>query len=131
MGICAVRVEQQIPWKSRLPPSCIQYLGQLMAKSVPTTFMEHIRKKRMDLKMTQNELGKRVSVCLFTVSKWECAKEVPRQGARRNLVKWLGFDPERTKEVNDDKLVGELESEQAGALEANCQKWARAVERPG
>jgi transcriptional regulator with XRE-family HTH domain len=69
-------------------------LNHEFENKVPVKFMEHIRFRRLRLRITQKALAKLIGTTLYTVSEWELEKAQPRPAMRRKLVEWLGFDPD-------------------------------------
>jgi len=56
--------------------------------------MEQVRLKRIVLKMSQGSLALAIGSTQAFISKWELGKEMPACVSKRNLVKWLGYDPD-------------------------------------
>ena len=61
----------------------------------PQTLGEHIKKKRLELGLTQKEAGKQLGVTLFTVINWECSFRIPAIRHRPAIRQFLGYDPEQ------------------------------------
>ncbi len=59
----------------------------------PQTIGEHIRKRRMDLKLEQKEVARRVGRSKTLVFQWEHNKAMPGRGAWPAIVAFLGYDP--------------------------------------
>ncbi len=55
---------------------------------------EHIRKRRLDLKLTAREVGKRLGVNMNTVYKWEYHREYPHPRVYGMIVEFLGYEPD-------------------------------------
>lgn len=59
----------------------------------PKTLGEHIKKRRLELKLTQKEAAKRLKVNAWTVLNWEKGDTKPTCGVEKNIVEFLGYDP--------------------------------------
>jgi DNA-binding transcriptional regulator YiaG len=55
----------------------------------PQTLGERILKKRLELRLTQGEVGKLFGVTSFTVLNWEKGKTVPHKNAATVVNKFL------------------------------------------
>ena len=97
MGIKRIRVEQHISLKKRVSPNYIQFVNQLVAKSTPATLVEHLRKRRLELGLSQKALANKLGVTFYSLSEWELGKAKMRPTYRTRVIKWLGFDPEATQ----------------------------------
>ena len=74
--------------------NCVQFVNQLVAAGTPTTFAEHVRKRRLELKLSQKQLAKVLDTTHDTVSSWELGLSKPQAKYRARVVKWLGYDPD-------------------------------------
>lgn len=54
---------------------------------------EHIRRRRLELGLTQWQAGERLGVSGWTVANWEKGYTKPIIAARGTLVTFLGYDP--------------------------------------
>ena len=61
--------------------------------AVPKTIGEHIRKRRMDLKIEQKALARIMDRTPTAVWKWEHNQSVPNGKCRRAVIAFLGYDP--------------------------------------
>ncbi len=71
-------------------------LKSLIPKSYefePKTLGEHLLKRRLNLEMTQAEVGRQFSVTLATIFNWEKGKTIPQIMHMPALMKFLGYDP--------------------------------------
>ena len=59
----------------------------------PQTLGEHIRKRRLQLGLTQKAAGERLGVNSWTVLNWEKGKTEPPVEAIRKIIGFLGHDP--------------------------------------
>ena len=59
----------------------------------PTTFGEHIHRKRVDEGLTQKQLAARWGIWRATIYGWEAGHYEPEGNKRAVVVAWLGFDP--------------------------------------
>jgi transcriptional regulator with XRE-family HTH domain len=59
----------------------------------PQTLGEHIRKRRLELKLSQKAAGERLGVNAFTVFNWEKGKTEPPVTVMPAIVGFLGYRP--------------------------------------
>ena len=57
------------------------------------TLGDHIRKRRLDLKLGKREAGQRMGVGTATLSYWELGKREPQLSYIRHILEFLGYDP--------------------------------------
>jgi transcriptional regulator with XRE-family HTH domain len=57
------------------------------------TLGEHLRKRRMDLGITQKEAARRLEVDQWTVINWERGRTRPARRALPRIARFLGSDP--------------------------------------
>jgi DNA-binding transcriptional regulator YiaG len=62
----------------------------------PQNIGEQIKKRRFDLKMTAVECQKLLGVDKSTLTKWEQGKHKPRREMRKEIARFLGYDPTPT-----------------------------------
>jgi transcriptional regulator with XRE-family HTH domain len=61
----------------------------------PKTIGDHIRKKRLQLGLTQKQVGKLLRVTDFSIINWERGDFQPdRPTILRRIIEFLGFDPD-------------------------------------
>jgi len=60
---------------------------------VPQTLGEHVRKRRQELKLSQDEAGTLLGVTSFTVLNWEKGKTEPPIASLPSILQFLGYDP--------------------------------------
>jgi len=60
----------------------------------PQTIGNHIRNRRLELKLTQNGLAAKLGVCLSTLVRWEGGKEQPLPKQLQQIIEFLGSEPE-------------------------------------
>lgn len=59
----------------------------------PKTLGEHVRKRRLELRLTQKGAGECLGVNVFTVLNWEKGKRKPPIEAIPRIIGFLGYDP--------------------------------------
>ena len=59
----------------------------------PQTVGEHIRKKRLELGLTQGQAGVRLAATAVTVLHWEKGQTEPPIEAIPGIIEFLGYDP--------------------------------------
>jgi len=69
-------------------------MPQTPAPADPKTIGEHTIKKRIEVRLTQALFAKQLGVARSTVGSWERNQYQPSGKVRRQIVAWLGFDPE-------------------------------------
>ncbi len=63
----------------------------------PKTIGEHLKKRRLDLGLDQQQVADRMGVIWNSVSNWERGIYRPSKRAMPNLIAFLGYDPRREK----------------------------------
>jgi DNA-binding XRE family transcriptional regulator len=87
-------VEHHFPGKRKLHPGSIQFVKQFVANGAPQSLPEHVKQKRIDLKLTQLQLGELVGLGHECICKIERGRSKIQSSTRAKLIKWLGFDPD-------------------------------------
>ncbi len=64
----------------------------------PRHIGEHIKKRRLDLKMPAVECQKLLGVDKSTLTRWEQGRHKPSRGMRKKITRFLGFNPEMEQE---------------------------------
>ncbi len=59
----------------------------------PVTIGEHIRKRRMELRMKQKEIAKSFGVTTDTITNWESGRAEPKVPYLPKIIDFLGFFP--------------------------------------
>jgi transcriptional regulator with XRE-family HTH domain len=59
----------------------------------PRTLGEHIRKRRLELRLSQKEAAKRLGYRWTTVLNWENGKRKPGVERIPDIIAFLGYDP--------------------------------------
>ena len=59
----------------------------------PQTLGEHVRKRRLELRLTQKEAAERLGVKLWTVLNWEKDHTEPAIESMPAITRFLGYDP--------------------------------------
>jgi DNA-binding XRE family transcriptional regulator len=54
---------------------------------------DHIKKRRMDLKLTQREVAEKLSVDKTTIQFWENNRVKPSLAQIPKIIEFLGYDP--------------------------------------
>jgi transcriptional regulator with XRE-family HTH domain len=57
------------------------------------TIGDHVRARRLDLGLTQEQLAKQLEVTESTVNNWERGRSSPDVRAFPRVLSWLGYDP--------------------------------------
>lgn len=80
---------------------CLSAIGSITAQTpTPTsypkvllTFADHLRKRRLDLKLTQYEASIKLKVTECTVFNWEKSKSEPKVKHYPDIINFLGYNP--------------------------------------
>ena len=104
------------------------------------TLGDHIRKMRLDLKLTAKEVGRRIGVNLWTVYKWEYHVSIPAPRFNTKIIQFLGYEPDVVmrgfygqKIVAYRKMRGLSQREFAqmlGIHKMTLQQWEQNRKRP-
>lgn len=54
---------------------------------------DHVRKRRLDLKLLQKEVGQRMGVHSASITNWELGKTDPELCHMEAVIRFLGYDP--------------------------------------
>ena len=87
--------------------------------AAPQTLGEHVRKRRMDLGLSQQQLADRLGVNRGSVENWEYDNTVPHLRVLPKVIDFLGFDP-RTPGVT----IGERLKHKREQLGLRCEEIA-------
>lgn len=68
----------------------------------PQTIGEHLRNRRLELKVTQKSVGQKIGVSKDCMTWWENGRSHPHIRYYPKLIEFLGYNPFQT----DDKTVG-------------------------
>ena len=63
----------------------------------PKTIGEHLRKKRVDMGLTNVQVAHSLGVCYQTVERWEHGRYPMKPKHRAKVVAFLGYDPDTEK----------------------------------
>ncbi len=104
------------------------------------TWGDHIRKRRIELKLSREEVGKRVGVCVYAVRNWENNISNPNRRYHTAIIKFLGYDSKvRTKEYYGERIKDYLKStgisriklaSQVGVTPQAVHKWIHDMSMP-
>jgi transcriptional regulator with XRE-family HTH domain len=61
----------------------------------PSSLGEHLKKRRLELGLTQKETGKYLAVTSFTATNWEHGQRKPSVQHLPAICQFLGYDPEQ------------------------------------
>jgi transcriptional regulator with XRE-family HTH domain len=81
---------------SQLSTSVPKPYGQGYSKE-PQTIGNHIRNRRLELKLTQKQAGDTIGVHHSTVLAWETGKKVPYAKHLAKIEQFLGYEPPKVK----------------------------------
>jgi len=74
-------------------PVRLKYLKSQEPISAPITLGEHIKKRRLDLKLTVKEAGKLLGTDESSIIQWEKGRSIPRVYRLPALIRFLGYNP--------------------------------------
>ena len=93
---------------SLLPPGVRITLKALKPKPYPEdpkSIGEHVRKRRLEARLTQAELARLLKVSPFTVVGWEKGRITPPTVTMGRVIQWLGYDPMPRGESLAERLL--------------------------
>lgn len=64
----------------------------------PTTLGQHIRQRRMDLKLLQSDLAQILGVSTYCITYWETSRSIPQINYFPKIHRFLGYCPIKFKE---------------------------------
>lgn len=73
----------------------------------PTTIGEHIRKKRIDLELSQIDIARVFEVNKNSITAWEMGRSIPQTKYFPKIIQFLGYCP---AEVDTSSFSGRLKS---------------------
>jgi transcriptional regulator with XRE-family HTH domain len=68
------------------------------------TIGDHIRKRRLNLGLTQREVALRIGIDKTTVFNWEAGSAGPNLRAMPEVIRFLGYDPTETGSTLGERL---------------------------
>jgi transcriptional regulator with XRE-family HTH domain len=71
----------------------------------PRTLGEHIKKRRLDLKLTLKETGKLFGTDEWSIINWEKARTVPKVYRLPTIIRFLGYNPLPEPRTVSERLV--------------------------
>jgi len=71
----------------------------------PKTLGEHLRKRRLELRLTQTQAGEGIGVNPWTVLNWEKGHTEPPVESMPSILRWLGYDPFPEPESLPERLL--------------------------
>ena len=105
----------------------------------PQTIGDHIRKRRLGLKMLQREVADQLGVCVPSVFNWEANTSNPEIRYMPAIIDFLGYDPLPQSKTLPEQLVrqrtslGLTQKESAKGLgidPATLARWERGEREP-
>ena len=69
------------------------------------TLGDHIKKRRLELRLLQREVGERIGVSPFTVAHWEKGSTEPTIRDWPQVITFLGYDPVPNENTIADRLL--------------------------
>ena len=81
MGLPFCRVTLKASWQTGAYPKELRHLG------------DHVRKRRLDLGLSQREVADRLDVDKLTVQHWELGHFEPTVSVLPAVIRFLGYDP--------------------------------------
>ncbi|GAB3430706.1 hypothetical protein GCM10027516_38510 [Niabella aquatica] len=93
------------------------------------TYGDHIRKRRLDLGMSQSEVAKIMNVQTDTITNWELNKNSPVLIHIPSIIKFLGYTPDinTTNQITRYRMEkGLTQKEMAGILKIDPGTLSRA-----
>lgn len=103
------------------------------------TIGDHVRARRLDLGLTQAELGEILGVSEPTVYNWEKHRTDPDLRTLPRVIDWLGYDPRPEREDLVARVAAERQrqglsqrelAERLGTDQSSLSAWERGETRP-
>ena len=66
---------------------------------------EHLRKRRLELRLTQAQAAEHIGVNRWTVLNWEKGHTEPPVESMPSILRWLGYDPFPEPESLPERLL--------------------------
>ena len=105
----------------------------------PHSIGDHIRKRRLGLKMLQREVAEQIGVCEPSVFNWERNASSPEIRYMPDIIKFLGYDPLPQANTVAEQLVRQRTSlglsqkesaERLGVDPGTLARWERGEREP-
>lgn len=71
----------------------------------PRTLGEHLRKRRLELRLTQKQVAERIGVNPWTILNWEKGNTEPPIASMPALLKFLGYAPFPEPKTLSDRML--------------------------
>jgi len=104
------------------------------------TIGDHIKKRRLDLKLTKRDVAKRFGVDDVTIYLWEKNRVRPSLAQIPKIIEFLGYDPFKKKTENlGEKILAfrrvqgltqKKLAAQLGIDQATLARWERGMHKP-
>ena len=76
----------------------------------PQTLGQHLRRRRLELGLTQKQAAQRLGANPWTVLNWEKEHTVPPFEAMPSILRWLGYDPFPTPTTLPERMLAKRRS---------------------
>ena len=105
----------------------------------PQTLGEHLRRRRLELELTQKQAAARLGVSSWTILNWEKGHTEPPVGSIPAITYWLGYDPFRESRTLQDRMLAKRRvmgwsireaARQLGVDEGTWAVWESGVSVP-
>jgi transcriptional regulator with XRE-family HTH domain len=105
----------------------------------PQTVGDHIRKRRLGLKLLQREVAEQVGVDTTSLFNWEGNRSNPEIRYMPAVIRFLGYDPQPAANTTGERLVRQRTSlglsqkesaERIGVDASTLAKWERGEREP-
>jgi transcriptional regulator with XRE-family HTH domain len=100
---------------------------------------EHVRKRRLEMKLTQRQVADQLGVNPWTVLNWEKGYTEPPIEAMASILRWLGYDPCPAPQTLPERIVAKRRAmgwsireaaRQLGVDEGTWGAWERGATVP-
>jgi transcriptional regulator with XRE-family HTH domain len=122
-----------------IPPLSKAELIQKGYPDNPTTIGQHIKKRRLDLGLRQEDLAGSMGVRPPVCERWEQKNRLPSKKVWPKIIEFLGYDPRPVPVKFSDRLVwfreskGLRQSDLSKLIKINpvrIGRWERGIETP-
>jgi DNA-binding transcriptional regulator YiaG len=70
------------------------FVPKCLYPAKPKTIGEHVRKRRMDLRLSQAKAASQIGVNVHAIEDWEAGDTEPHSRLRPAIIHFLGYEPE-------------------------------------
>jgi transcriptional regulator with XRE-family HTH domain len=120
LTICNIQLKAKIPNNKPYPKELI-------------TYGDHLRKKRLDLNLSQPQVAKIINVTTDSITNWELNRNTPELSYIPKIISFLGYTPKINENPNKQYRIqkGISQKEMARILEIDPTTLSRIEREKG